>query len=70
VSQADEVRRRRNQAKHWNARQAAAKTPQEVVAVWYDACRTSARQAEKNGDPQCWAKLANALHDFYREHAQ
>ncbi|MCU1617400.1 MAG: sle2 [Frankiales bacterium] len=63
-------KRRLNQAAHWNARQAAATTPQEVVAVWFDACRMVARRSEKEGHPEVWPALASHLHDFFQRHAQ
>lgn len=63
------ARRRANQAKHWNARQAAATTPAATVSVWFDASRMVATQAEKNGDPEVWLHLAKHLHDFYKRYA-
>ncbi|MCX4885883.1 hypothetical protein [Streptomyces sp. NBC_00847] len=60
----------RNQADHWNRRQAEAaeKGPDAVAAVWWDACRMLARKAEKAGTPDVWNQLASHLHDFYRHH--
>jgi formiminotetrahydrofolate cyclodeaminase len=63
-------RRRANQAAHWNARQAAATTPEEVVTVWFDACRMVAKQAANNGQPDAHSKLADHLHDFYKRYAE
>lgn len=62
----------RNQAAHWNSRQAEAadKGPDAVAAVWWDACRMLARKAEKAGDTGVWNQLASHLHDFYRHHTQ
>lgn len=62
----------RNQAEHWNRRQAeaAAKGPDYVAAVWWDACRMLARKAQKTGDGDVWSGLASHLHDFYRHHTQ
>jgi hypothetical protein len=64
--------RQKNQAAYWNGRQTAAANlgPAAVAAVWYDACRTVARQAEKNGNPEVWNNLASHLHDFFRAHTQ
>lgn len=58
-----------NQTRFWNERQAAAKTPQEHVEVWFDACRKLAVNAEQNGDSTVAAKLASHLHDFFVAHA-
>lgn len=62
----------RNQAKHWNDRQAAAaeRGPDHVAAVWWDACRMLARKAEKTGQSDVWSQLASHLHDFFRHHTQ
>ncbi|QIB49498.1 hypothetical protein [Streptomyces aureoverticillatus] len=59
-------RQTQNRAKHWNARIAAATTDQERAGVWYDACRTLARQAERDGGPDLWRALTAHLHDFYK----
>jgi len=62
-------RRKENQAKFWNAKQAAATTPQERVAVWFDACRMLAVRAERNGDTSVSERLASHLHDFFRSNS-
>ncbi|ALC32318.1 hypothetical protein ACFY9H_31360 [Streptomyces bacillaris] len=59
-------RQTQNRAKHWNARIAEARSDQERAGVWYDACRTLARQAERDGKPSLWPALTRALHDFYK----
>ncbi|MFJ9551773.1 hypothetical protein [Streptomyces erythrochromogenes] len=59
-------RQTQNRAKHWNARIAEATTEKERAGVWYDACRTLARQAEREGKPNVWPALTKALHDFYK----
>ncbi|MGW0607803.1 hypothetical protein [Streptomyces sp. NPDC002640] len=59
-------RQTQNRAKFWNARVAEARTDQERAGVWYDACRTLARQAERDGKPDLWSALTKALHDFYK----
>lgn len=63
-------RRRENQAEFWNAKQAAATTPTERVAVWFDACRMRAAEAEKSGDTTVAEKLASHLHDFFVTHSR
>lgn len=64
--------RQKNQAAYWNERQKAAALlgPSAVAAVWYDACRMTARKAEKNGSVDIWNALASHLHDFFQKHAQ
>jgi hypothetical protein len=62
--------RQKNQAEFWNARQGAATTPQERAAVWYDACRMLARQADKNGEPALWDALTTHLHNFFQAHTR
>lgn len=62
--------RQQNQAAHWNSKQAAAKTPMDVVSVWYEACRMLAKHASKNGDAALANALASHLHDFYQRHRQ
>lgn len=62
--------RQRNQAEFWNARQAAATTPQDRAAVWYDACRMLARQADKHGEPPLWDALTTHLHNFFQAHTR
>lgn len=57
------------QVKFWNDRQAAATTPEQVVAVWFDACRMVAKKASKAGRPEVTRELASHLHDFYMKHA-
>lgn len=64
------ARSKQNQMAFWNARVAAATTPEEVVAVWYDACRMVAKRSKQRGKPDVTNKLANLLHDFYQQHAQ
>ena len=59
-------RQTQNRAKFWNERVGDAATDQERAGVWYDACRTLARQAEREGKPDLWRKLTAALHDFYK----
>lgn len=59
-------RQTQNRAKHWNARIAEAKSDQERAGVWYDACRTLARQAERDNKPDLWRALTATLHDFYK----
>ncbi|WP_032769733.1 hypothetical protein [Streptomyces sp. CNS654] len=59
-------RQTQNRAKHWNGRVAEATTDQERAGVWYDACRTLARQAEREGKPSLWPALTQVLHDFYK----
>ncbi|MER6736534.1 MULTISPECIES: hypothetical protein [Streptomyces] len=59
-------RQTQNRANHWNARIQAAKSDQERAGVWYDACRTLARQAERDGKPDLWRALTATLHDFYK----
>lgn len=59
-----------NQADFWNARVAAATTPEEIVAVWFDACRMVAKKSKKRGRPDVTNALANLLHDFYQRNAQ
>ncbi|MEW2085687.1 hypothetical protein [Streptomyces sp. NPDC005283] len=59
-------RQTQNRAKHWNARITEATTDQERAGVWYDACRTLARQAEREGRPDLWRALTKTLHDFYK----
>lgn len=60
--------RQKNQAEFWNAKQAAATTPQERAAVWYDACRMLARQADKTGQQPLWDALTSHLHNFFQAH--
>ncbi|MDX2658252.1 hypothetical protein PV382_18165 [Streptomyces scabiei] len=62
--------RQKNQAEFWNGRQAAATTPEARAAVWYDACRMRAREADKKGDPPLWDLLASHLHDFFQAHGR
>lgn len=64
-----EANRRRNQAEFWNDKQARATTPEQRVAVWFDACRMLARNADKNGQPALWDELAKHLHNFFQQHA-
>ncbi|MEQ4611510.1 hypothetical protein ABMX48_36870 [Streptomyces cavourensis] len=61
-------RQTQNRAKHWNARIAEARSNREQAGVWYDACRTLARQAERDGKPSLWPALTRVLHDFYKQH--
>ncbi|MDT0614452.1 hypothetical protein ACPZ13_00645 [Streptomyces sp. IPPR8] len=61
-------RQTQNRAKFWNARVAEAQSDQERAGVWYDACRTLARQAERDGKPNLWPALTKTLHDFYKNH--
>lgn len=65
---ANPARSRQNQATFWNAKVAAATTPEQVVAVWYDACRMVAKKSKNLGKPEVETELANLLHDFYRRH--
>jgi hypothetical protein len=67
---ADPARAQQNQADFWNPKVAAATTPEEVVAVWYDACRMVAKKSKRRGNPEVTNKLANLLHDFYQQHSQ
>ncbi|MFF1358768.1 hypothetical protein [Streptomyces sp. NPDC058297] len=60
--------RRKNQAEFWNDKQARATTPEQRVAVWFDACRMLARNAVKNGRPGLDDALAKHLHDFFQHH--
>ncbi|MFI8085847.1 hypothetical protein ACIF6L_34285 [Kitasatospora sp. NPDC086009] len=62
-------RRAQNKAKHWNAKQASATTPADRAAVWFDACRTLAAQAEKQGSVELFRKLEAQLHQFFLDHA-
>ncbi|MET8168860.1 hypothetical protein ABZT34_32195 [Streptomyces sp. NPDC005329] len=59
-------RQTQNRANHWNARIQTATTEKERAGVWYDAVRTLARQAERDGNPDLWRKLTATLHDFYK----
>ncbi|MFJ3848322.1 hypothetical protein ACWDO6_20970 [Streptomyces sp. NPDC003674] len=59
-------RQTQNRAKHWNARIAEATTERERAGVWYDACRTLAIKAEREGRPEVWRKLTEELHDFFK----
>lgn len=67
---AAEANRRRNRAKHWNARVASAETDRDRAGVWYDASRTLASQAERDGHPEVWAELVQTLHGFFQRHTQ
>lgn len=60
-----EANRRRNQAQFWNEKQAKARTDQEIAAIWYDALRMLARNAEKNGRPPMWGALAKNFRDLF-----
>lgn len=64
------ARKAQNRAEHWERRQAAATTPQEKVAVWFDACRMVATHSEIAGHPEVWTKLAEHLNAFYRHYTQ
>ncbi|WP_042370532.1 hypothetical protein [Streptacidiphilus neutrinimicus] len=61
--------RAQNQAKHWEDRQAAATTPQQQAAVWYDACRMLAANLEAAGKPEVWTRLAEQLRGFYQDYS-
>jgi hypothetical protein len=63
------TRRQANQAKHWNGKQAEAQTPADHAAVWWDACRSVAYRAERNGDPKVWAELKTTLYEFFSRHS-
>jgi formiminotetrahydrofolate cyclodeaminase len=63
-------RRRANQVPFWNAKQAAAQTPQDRAGVWHDACRMRAVEAENTGDNSVWEELASHLHDFFVAHSR
>ncbi|WTX00951.1 hypothetical protein OG216_46850 (plasmid) [Streptomycetaceae bacterium NBC_01309] len=67
---AAEANRRRNRARHWNGRVASAQTDRDRAGVWYDASRTVAAQAERDGRPEVWADLVQTLHDFFQRHAK
>jgi hypothetical protein len=64
------ARSKQNQTNFWNQKVAAATTPEQVVAVWYDACRTVAKKAKRLGRPEVETELANVLHDFFRRHTR
>jgi hypothetical protein len=61
--------RAQNQAKHWEGRQAAATTPQQQAAVWYDAYRMLAANLEAAGKTEVWMRLAERLHGFYQDYS-
>ncbi|MFE9812431.1 hypothetical protein [Streptomyces sp. NPDC005548] len=63
-----QTRQQQNEAAFWNQKQAAATTPKAVAAVWYDACRKVAANAEKNGGTDLYSALASHLHDFFQRH--
>ncbi|MGW4806400.1 hypothetical protein [Kitasatospora sp. NPDC004272] len=64
------ARKAANRAAHWKRRQEAANTIQEKAAVWIDACRMVAIQAEMAGNPKVWTELAETLQRFYADHAR
>lgn len=64
------ARSKQNQTNFWNQKVADARTPEAVVAVWYDACRTVAKKAKRLGRPEVETELANMLHDFFRRHTR
>ncbi|MEU6054212.1 hypothetical protein ABZ829_27800 [Streptomyces xanthochromogenes] len=69
MSSQAEDQRRANQAAFWNEKQAKANSDKELAAVWHDACRMLARQADKDGRPPLWGPLAQHLHNFFQQHA-
>ncbi|MFJ2781549.1 hypothetical protein [Kitasatospora sp. NPDC087315] len=62
-------RRAQNQAKHWNGKQADAQTSADRASVWFDACRSVAHRAEREGRPEVWTQLQHTLHDFFSRHS-
>lgn len=64
--------RLKNQAEHYNARQAKAaeQGPMHLVGFWYEVTRKLAKDALENGDPTVANRLASHLHDFYQGHTQ
>ncbi|MFD9564381.1 hypothetical protein [Streptomyces sp. NPDC059994] len=65
-----EALRKKNQAAFWNAKQAKASTDRERAAVWHDACRMLAKQADKEGGSSLWGPLAQHLHNFFQHHSE
>ena len=64
--------RLKNQAAHYNTRQAQAaeRGPLHLVGFWYEVCRKLAKDALEDGDPTVAQALASHFHDFYQRHAQ
>lgn len=65
-------KRLRNQAAHYNSRQAEAVKlgPMYVVALWFDASRKVAKNALDDGDPSVANALASHLHDFFQRYTR
>jgi hypothetical protein len=70
MSSQAEALRKKSQAAFWNEKQSKATTDQERAAVWHDACRMLAKQADKNGRAPLWGELAQHLHNFFQHHTQ
>ncbi|MFC4497902.1 hypothetical protein ACFPA8_27620 [Streptomyces ovatisporus] len=70
------LRTRQNEAAHWNARQSAAKTNDDLVAIMYDRCRSivkkrrksAANEEEKKAADALAFSLAQALDAWQRDH--
>lgn len=64
--------RLKNQAEHYNTRQAKAaeQGPLHLVGFWYEVARKLAKDALEDGDPTVANRLSSHLHDFYQGHAQ
>ena len=66
-------RRRANQLRHWQQRQAAqaARGPKGVAASWWDRARAIATQeARQSGSDEAWSDLARALENWCQRYAQ
>ena len=65
-------RRRANQIRHWQQRQAAqaGRGPKGVAASWWDRARAVAAQQERAGDPEAWNDLARFLENYVARYEQ